>query len=134
MSQENVDTAQGAQDAFASGGIEAALAYFASDIVAYPFPEWVEQAVYRGHDGMRALAAVWTENFDDFEFHIEEIREVGERVLLLGEMAGRIKHSGGPIEQPIGMVDSDFRDGMIGEIRNFRTWRQALAAVEADPG
>ena len=54
----------------------------------HPFPEWVEESEYRGHDGARTLIAVWTDNFDEFEFHIHEFREVGERVLVLGETAG----------------------------------------------
>jgi hypothetical protein len=37
--------------------------------------------------------------------------------------------SGVPIRQPLGIVFSDFRDGQIGEARNFLTWQQTLAAV-----
>jgi len=58
-----------------------------------------------------------------------EFREVGESVLTLGETAGRIKTSGVPIRQPLGVVYSDFRDGQFGEIRYFLTWQQALEAV-----
>ena len=43
---------------------------FAPDGVIYPFPEWVEHSVYRGRDGLRAIFAVWTANFDDFELEI----------------------------------------------------------------
>jgi ketosteroid isomerase-like protein len=129
MSEENVEIAKLAYERFAGGGIEAALPSFADDAVAYPFPEWIEQSEYRGHDGLRALIAVWTDNFDEFEFHNHEIREVGDSVVILGETAGRIKDSGVPIRQPLGVVYSDFRDGRIGESRNFLTWRQALDAV-----
>ena len=78
---------------------------------------------------MRALAAVWTENFDEFAFEVREIREVGDKVLMLGETVGTIKGSGVPIRQPIGAVHSDFRDGQIGVTHNFLTWEQALEAV-----
>src|SRR4051794_16687487 len=104
MSQQNVELTRTVHDAFAAGGIEAALTYFAPDVVAYPFPEWVEESEYRGQDGMRALIAVWTDNFDGFEFHIADIRDAGSKVLLLGETAGRIKGSGVPIQQPLGVV------------------------------
>ncbi len=129
MSEENVEIAKRAYDTFAAGGIEAALPCFAPDVVAYPFPEWVEDSEYRGHDGLRALIAVWTDNFDEFEFRNAEFREAGDSVLVLGETAGRIKGSGVPIRQPLGVVYSDFRDGMIGRTRNFLTWRQALEAA-----
>jgi ketosteroid isomerase-like protein len=129
MSEDNVEIAKLAYERFAAGGIDAALSSFADDVVAYPFPEWIEQSEYRGHDGLRALIAVWTDNFDEFEFQNHEIREVGESVVILGETAGRIKDSGVPIRQPLGVVYSDFRDGRIGKSRNFLTWRQALDAV-----
>ena len=50
-------------------------------------------------------------------------------MLVLAETFGRIKGSGVPIRQPLGMVSSDFRDGKIGENRNFLTWQEALEAV-----
>ena len=129
MSEENVEVAKLVYEKFAAGGVEAALPCFAQDVVAYPFPEWIEQSEYRGHDGLRALIAVWTDNFDEFELHTHEVREVGDSVLILGETAGRIKDSGVPIRQPLGVVYSDFRDGKIGKSHNFLTWRQALNAV-----
>jgi ketosteroid isomerase-like protein len=131
MSQENVELVKRLNAALATGGVEATLAYFPPDVVAYAFPEWVEEAEYRGHDGQRALVAVWTENFDEFEVHIEEIRAVGDRVLMLGETAGRVKRSGVSIRQPLGVVYSDFRDGLIGEWRSFLTWAQAMEAARA---
>ena len=43
-------------------------------------------------------------------------------MVVLGETAGRIKGSGVPIRQPLGVVYSEIRDGRIGETRNFLTW------------
>lgn len=94
-----------------------------------PCPEWVEESAYRGHDGFRKMAVLYADNFDDFAIRIEEFRDLGDRVVELGEITGRIKGTG-VIRQPLGMVLSDFRDGKIGEGRNFLTRRQALEAVE----
>ena len=77
---------------------------------------------------MRAVLAEWMDNFDDFEFRVHEVREVGDSVLLLGETVGRIKGSGVPIRQPLGAVYS-IRDSQIGECRNFLTWDEALEAA-----
>jgi ketosteroid isomerase-like protein len=129
MSQENVEIVKRSFDAFAAGGVESLLAFVSADVAWYPFPEWVEESEYRGHDGFRRVMAVWTENFDDFKVEVHEFRQVGDRVLFLGETAGRIKGSGVPIRQPLGIVFSDFRDGQVGEARNFLTWQQALEAV-----
>ena len=129
MPQENVEVVRRIYQAFAAGGVEAALPYLAPDGVLHPFPEWPETSDYRGRDGMRRLLAEWTENFDDFEFEIHEIRAVGDRVLLLAEMVGSIKGSGVPVRQPLGAIWWDFRNDLIGEGRFFMTWREALEAA-----
>ena len=115
--------------AAAAGGVEAALDSFAPDVVLYAFPEWPGPSEYRGHDGMRTLLAEWFENFDDFGIELHEIRDAGDKVVALAETIGRIKDSGLPIRQPLGVVYWDFRNGKIGEGRNFLTWREALEAA-----
>lgn len=129
MPRENIEIARRAVDLFVAGGIEAALPCWAPDVIAHPFPEWVEDPVYRGHDGMRAMAAAWADNFDEFDITTFEFREVGHSVLTLGETVGQIKGSSAPIRQPLGTVFSDFRDGRIGEVHYFLTWAQALEFV-----
>ncbi len=129
MSKENVEIVRKAYEAFAAGGVEATGASFAPDAVHHAYPEWVTQSEYRGPDGLRTMLAEWTDNFDDFEFEVRELRGVGGSVVMLGETVGRIKGSDVPIRQPLGAVYSDFRDGQIGEARNFLTWREALEAV-----
>ena len=131
--EEKVELVERTRDAFAADGVEAILRFFAEDCVWYPFPEWLEEPEYRGHDGLRAITGVWTDNFDDFEMIDREIRPVNGRVVALGETAGRIKSSGAAIQQPVGIVYSDFRDGKIGRIQSFLTWKQALEAA-AVPG
>jgi len=129
MSQENVELVRQDYKAFAAGGADATAPSFAPDAVHHAYPEWVTQSEYRGPDGLRALLAEWTDNFDDFELEVRELRDCGDSVVMLGETVGRIKGSGVPIRQPLGAVYSDFRDGQIGQARNFLTWREALEAA-----
>jgi len=128
MSQANVEMVRKALAAFKSGGMDAVLAFYAPDVVCYAVSEWLEDPVYRGHEGALRLTA-WTDNFDDVAFEANEIREVPEQVVVLAELTGQIKDSGVPIRQAFGVVYSDFRDGMIGEVRYFTSWQQALEAV-----
>ena len=128
MSEENVEIVRRAYEAFAEAGVEAVMPMFAPDVVMYPFPEWPEQNAYCGHDGLRALLAEWTENFDDFEFAVSEFREADDTVIVLAETVGRVKNTQVPIRQPVGTVYSDFRDGQIGTGRSFLTWGEALEA------
>jgi ketosteroid isomerase-like protein len=129
MSQENVEIVKKSFEAHNAGGIDAALAFYDADLIWDAGPEWVEGRVYRGHEGARRLDAVFVGSFDDYRLTVHEIRAVGERVLALYEVTGRIKGSGLPIRQPIRIVLSDFDEGMIGRVQSFFSWKEALAAV-----
>ena len=96
MSQENVEIAKRSIEALAAGGVEAALSFLACDVVWYPYPGWVEESEYRGHDGFRRMAALYGDNFDDYAIRIEEFRDVGDRVVELGENTGRSKAAVSP--------------------------------------
>jgi ketosteroid isomerase-like protein len=129
MSQENVELVRRSFEAYAIGGIEASLAFYASDFVWDPGAEWVEESVYRGHDGARRLDAIFLENFDDYRLELHEIRAVDTRVVALYESVGRIRGSNATIRQPIGIVVDEIRDGKIAAIRSYFTWPRALEAV-----
>ena len=131
MSRRNVELLRRAWEALATGvSAEAIFPFFSEDTVWHPFPEWPDGPHPRvGHEGIRELAASWTDNFDEFSVTLQEIREVGDRVVGLGEQHGRAKDSGVLIRQPLAQVASDFRDGKIGELRFFITWREALEAA-----
>ena len=129
MSRESVEIVRQAYEAFSAGGVEATRDFFAADAVLFSYPEWAGPSQYRGHDGLRTLLAEWTDNFDEFELEVREVRRVGDRVVMLGETVGRIKGSGVPIRQPLGAVYSDFRDGRIRRARFFPSWEEAVEAA-----
>jgi ketosteroid isomerase-like protein len=129
MSQENVEVVRKSFEAHRAHGIEGSLPFYAPDFVWDTGPDWIEDRLYRGHDGARRLDAIFRESFEDYALAVHEIRAIGVRVLALYEATGRIKDSGLPIRQPIGLVLSDFHDGMIGKVRSFFTWSEALEAV-----
>jgi ketosteroid isomerase-like protein len=129
MSAENVEIVRSAFQAFNTGGVEAALPFFTPDLVWYPTDRWLEGSAYRGHDGLRKLAASFSENFDGYGYEVQEMRDAEDRVVALINMSGNIKDSGQSISQPLGLVVSDFRDGMLGAVRAFPNWQEALEAV-----
>lgn len=90
---------------------------------------WLERSAYRGHDGMRTLAAAFSDNFDGWGYDVHELHDADARVVALVYMSGRIKNSGRSISPPLRLVVSDFRDGTFGEVRVFASWREALKAV-----
>jgi ketosteroid isomerase-like protein len=129
MSQENVEIVRNAFQTFSAEGIDAALSFFSPDVVWYPIDRWLDDSAYRGHDGMRRLDAAFSENFDDFRYEVDDIRDTQDRVVALVDMIGRIKHSEAEVSQRRGFVVSGFRDGTFREVRSFPSWDDALKAV-----
>ena len=129
MSQENVEVVRDAFQTFSTEGIDAALSFFSPDVVWYPTDRWLEGSAYRGHDGMRRLAAALPEHLDAFRFHVHEIRDAQDRVVACVDMTGQIKHSEAEVSQRLGFVVSGFRDGTLREVRAFSSWPDALEAV-----
>ena len=62
---------------FNEQGIEAALPLFDPAVTWMAPPEWMDQPVYCGHQGLRDLYDIWDCNFDDFELDLEDIQEIG---------------------------------------------------------
>jgi SnoaL-like polyketide cyclase. len=130
MSEANVELTRRAVEAWNSGGVEGVLRFCPDDVVWHPFPQWPDGAEPRaGHDGVRELMQAWLDNFDDFKLVLDEARDLGHQVLLLGAMDGQSKGSGSLIHQPFGWVCADFREGLIGEMRFFLTRQEALNAA-----
>ena len=57
LSQESVEVAFAAWSAYLTRGVDAALEYFAEDVVSEDFPELPDRATYRGRDGWRQRRA-----------------------------------------------------------------------------
>ena len=128
MSQENVEIVRDTIAAFNRGGVEAALEYFDPDIEWLGPPEWLEDRLYEGHDGIRKIAAVWTENFDEYRLDVEKAIDAGDHVVALVYQRARIKGTGDRIEQPIG-YDWEVRDGKGARVQVYFTWEEALEAA-----
>ena len=128
MSQENVEVVRRTLEAFNREGVEAALAYMDPAIEWIGPPEWLEDAVYTGHDGIRKLASGWTDNFDEYRLEWESGLDAGDHVVALVFARARIKRSGNPIEQRIG-YDWEVRGGKGVRVRVHFSWEGALEAA-----
>ena len=132
MSQENVDTLQRANEAWNADNLDAFLAE------ADPEAEWhtaIPQAVegrkstYRGHDGARkAWEEYRGEAWGGFTAQIQEIRDLGESVLLLGHLDVSGRTSGIESSQEFGQLVT-FRGGKILRSEDFLSHAEALEAA-----
>jgi ketosteroid isomerase-like protein len=129
VSEQNVGVVRDAIAAFNRGGVEEALAYLDPNIEWLGPPEWLEERLYVGHSGMRRLALIWTESFDEYRLDLERVIELDDnRVVVLLYQRGRIKGSASRIEQPIG-YDWEIRDGKVSRAHIYFSWDAVLKAV-----
>jgi ketosteroid isomerase-like protein len=102
--------------------------FFDSDAEFHMPPEWPEDPVYRGHDGITRVDVLLAEGFNEFHWDIDRLIDAGDCVVGLYHARGRIKEGGTWLEQPIGAV-SFLRDGKIVRMRSYLTWSEALEAA-----
>jgi ketosteroid isomerase-like protein len=127
MSHEDVEVVRRTIEAFNLDGLDAALEYLDPEVEWLAPPEWLEERLYKGHEGIRRLASQWAENFDEYHLDPHEFMEAGDQVVGLVFQRGRIRGSHDPIEQRIGYV-WEVRDGKGVRIQVYFSWEEALEA------
>jgi hypothetical protein len=128
VSQQQVETVRRIFVTFnETGDIERVLLWHAEDLVIHAMREWPDDPVYRGHEGLAKLAGQWMENFDDFHFDIDQVRDGEHSVVALLDMSGTVKGSDVEMAAKIGAV-VDFRGDLVCQIRYFSSWEEALEA------
>ena len=129
MSQENVDLMNDVVDALNTGGVEAALAYVHPEIAWYGPPEWLEQEVYNGHQGLRELNESWRQSFDEYGLDLKRVIDLGgNRVVALLMQHGRIKAGGNPMELALAWT-VEVLDGQLARVDVHFSWKAALEAA-----
>jgi ketosteroid isomerase-like protein len=127
MSRENVELFRGMVEAINQGDVEAALALVTEDVVIKAARS-VVQGDYLGHDGLRRFAADNEESFEVFEVNLDDVRDLGDRVLAIGTI--RIRGRGGGVETDVPMAGvAIVRAGKLSRWEDFRDRRLALEAV-----
>ena len=132
MSQENVETCWRSVDLFNRRDVEAWLEYLDPEVEL----RWTLFAmlgggatVFRGHEGVREYLRDLDEAFAEFQIaEISEIRDLGERVLAVGQLRMRGTGSGAEVESPIAYV-VEVKSGKATRIDDFFDPKDALEAA-----
>jgi ketosteroid isomerase-like protein len=131
MSEENVEAFKRGNAAWNRGDIDAMLEVDDPEVEVHavaPAMLGGESTVYRGHEGVRELFRDVHEAFVEHRIEISEIRDLGERVLAVGQLRMRGTGSGAEVESPIAYVD-EFKNGKIIRIDDFFDPKEALEAA-----
>jgi len=129
MSQANVELAKRSLDAYNRRDLEIYDELYTPDFEwVSPTTSAVEGGSYRGRAAFERYFAMVGETWDEFRVTVTDVREVGDRVLLLGRLEARGLGSGVPVDTPMGSV-LDFRDGKISRVRAFLDHGEAFRAA-----
>jgi ketosteroid isomerase-like protein len=127
MSEENVEVAKRVTDAFNRREVDGLLALATPDSVMSS--QLLDaSADFRGREGLERFYAMLSESWEEFRSVIEEYRDLGDRVLMLGRNTGRGKGSGVTVDAPTAAI-LDFHDGKVSRIRLYLDPAEALLAA-----
>jgi ketosteroid isomerase-like protein len=128
MSQENVEIVRRTIETFNVDGVEATLQYLDPKVEWLAPPEWLEERLYKGHEGIRRIASQWIDNIDGYRLDPERFIDTGDAVVVLLFGHGRIRGSAVPIEQKLGYV-WEVRNRKGVRVQVYFSWEEALEAA-----
>ena len=119
MSQEKVELVRGITRAISHGDADYIIRHSTEDLVIVPARSAVEGA-FVGHEGVRKFFADNRQNFEVFELHQDDVREIGDdHVLSVGTVHVRGRRGGVEMEIPFASITT-FRDGKASRWEDFR--------------
>ncbi len=125
MSRENVEIVRRLTEAFEARDVDAFVAAHDPNAEARNRRSEIV-GPYRGHAGIRRMAEETFEMAPDFEIQIDEIRDCGSRVLLLGRQRGTV--GGIPIDEVLAEL-YEIEVGKVISSQDFLTVEHALEAA-----
>jgi ketosteroid isomerase-like protein len=131
MSQENVEAFKRALEANNRGDVEAGLKELDPEVEWHPALVTsleAEATVYRGHDGVREWFRTVSEAFTERHTEVQEIRDLGDRIVAIGHIRMRGEASGADTESQIAFL-VDYRDAKATRVRSYLDPKEALEAA-----
>lgn len=119
-----------ALDAFNRRDLDSYDDFYTPDYQWFPaLTGTIEGRSYVGREGMELWSVEASDVWEWFTVITDELRDLGDRVLGLGRIAGRGRSSGVQLDAPMGMI-VDFRDGKISRARNYLDQAETLRVAE----
>jgi ketosteroid isomerase-like protein len=124
----NVEIVREAIAAWPRGDRDAILGLMAEDCELFPLRAQLEGTSYRGHEGARRFWDDLHADWEGLELPIDDVREVGDTVVIIGRVVARGRTSGVDLDVPIGQV-WELRDGEVTRMHSFSDPADALRAA-----
>ena len=127
MSEENVEMLREMYGAFHRGDAASALRFFDPEVVL-DASHRVDGRVGRGLEEVAAIVVEWMETWEDWHQEVEEVRDLGDRVLVITMQSGRGRESGVEWSNRFGML-YDVEDGRVTRWTIYDDVRRSLEAA-----
>jgi ketosteroid isomerase-like protein len=129
MSQQNVELVRGAFGVMTiPGDPEAMIAASHPDFEMHLVGVGGEPVHYAGASGIREFFSDVAQSWESFRFKATDLRDLGDRVLVLGHVRGRGRVSGIEVDDRWAWI-VELRDGRAASLRGFLDQRAALEAA-----
>ena len=129
MSKENVELVRRAFEAYQRRDVDGLLPYIDEEFeLRSAIVGGAEGDVYRGPEGLRNWLADSDESFDELRIVPTEFRDLGDRVLVFGQIQARGRESGLELDSPTGWLCT-VRGGKLLKSEGFLSHAQALEAA-----
>jgi hypothetical protein len=132
MSAENAAAARRIVDAFNRRDLDSVLDDLDPEVQLDEWQEAPGAQSYHGPEGVRTGLDSWFETWEWMQVDIQELREVGDRVLFTLHQRAKGRGSGIEIEITSWNVYS-FRDGKVSRMQLFTSREPALEAAGLAP-
>jgi ketosteroid isomerase-like protein len=129
MSQQNVEIVRAAFRAFEERDSEAWVHCFHPTVELLLPRNVLEGGSYRGHTGVRRAIADAFETWEAFHFDIQDIREIDDRVVVLGRTTAVGKGDAPAVEYQSANL-CQMREGKIAYFRSYQSHNEALEAAD----
>ena len=129
MSRKNVDLVREAFGAVTiPGDPETMIAASAPEFEMNLIGVGGEPVRYAGASGIREFYRDVSESWESFRFTATDVRDLGDRVLVLGNVRGRGRTSGATVDDRWGWI-VELSDGRAARLRGFLDQGEALEAA-----
>jgi ketosteroid isomerase-like protein len=127
MPEENVALINHAFEAFGKQDVEGFVRCMDTEVEFEPRLAGVEGG-YRRHDGIRQFMADGSEVIELRGTHVDEVRDLGDRVLALGTFHVRGRESGAEDATPFALLGT-IRNGRFVKLKDYGGSAEALEAT-----
>ena len=126
VSQSNAEVVRALLERWNAGEHAVLTEYTTSDFAFFPaLDRTVEGDSYRGREGIERYFEMLGDTWEELHVLGDEIRDLGDRVLVLGRVEGRGRGSGVQVDAPVGFV-LDFRGVKVSRVRAYLDQGEAL--------